>query len=141
LSHNIYFGDSDRSHHHKEVAFFEDMHVLKPGQFIPGPSKKEGKTTVVQSAVFNIMVAGAEVWHNGKFKEYIWATTYNPAPGYPVSEQCTTLDEVQHRLQMDTVFDDVMVNLLEYDTLEDLDDKAVSSSYPGLDGFGGTDNL
>jgi hypothetical protein len=86
------------------------------------------------------MVSRAEVWHNGKFNEYIRATTYDPALGYPITEQ-TTPDEVQHRLQTDTVFDDVMVNPLEYDSLEDLDDEAVSSSYPGLDGFGGTDGF
>ena len=85
LSHDVarYFGDSDRSRHHKEVAFFEDMrvlvedmilkgiHVVKAGRFIPGPSKKEGGTKIVQSAIFDIMVAGAEVWHNSKFNEYI----------------------------------------------------------------------
>jgi len=146
LSHDVarYFGDSDRSRHHKEVAFFEDMrvlvedmilkgiHVVKAGRFIPGPSKKEGGTKIVQSAIFDIMVASAEVWHNSKFNEYTL--------GYPITEQ-TTPDKVQHRLQTDTVFDDVMVNPLEYDSLEDLDDEAVSSSYPGLDGFGGTDGF
>jgi len=154
LSHDVarYFGDSDRSRRHKEVAFFEDMrvlvedmmlkdmHVVKAGRFIPGLSKKEDGTMVMRSTIFDIMVAGAEVWHNGKFNEYIQATTYDPALGYPVTEQPTP-DEIQHRLRTDTVFDDVIVNPLEYDSLEDLDDEAVSSSYPGLGGFGGTDDF
>jgi len=123
-----------------EDMILKGIHVVKAGRFIPGPSKKEGGTKIVQSAIFDIMVAGAEVWHNSKFNEYIWATTYDPALGYPITEQ-TTPDEVQHRLWTDTVFDDVMVNPLEYDSLEDLDDEAVSSSYPGLDGFGGTDGF
>ena len=150
VSHAVaqYFGDSDRSRHHKEVKFYEDMrvlvedmalqgfHVAKPGRFIPGPSRKDGGTSVVQSAIFDVIVSGAEIWSNGKFREYIRATTYDPALGYPVSDLHTTPDEPQHRLRTDTVFDDVMVNPLTHDELEDLEDGHV-----GLGGFGsGEDN-
>ena len=38
---------------------------------------------------------------------------------------------------METVFDDVESNPLEYDSLEDLDDGDISSSYPGMTGIGG----
>jgi hypothetical protein len=62
-----------------EDMVLQGFHVAKPGQFIPGPSCKDGKTTVIQSAVFDVIVSGAEVWFNGKFHEYICATTYDPA--------------------------------------------------------------
>jgi hypothetical protein len=72
VSHAVsqYFGDLDRSQHHKEVKFYEDMqvlvedmilqtiHIAKPGQFIPGPSHKDGEATIVQSAIFNVIVQG-----------------------------------------------------------------------------------
>ena len=149
VSHAVarYFGDSDRSRRHKEVKFYEDMrilvedmilqnfHIIKHGRFIPGPSRKVGGTSVIQSAVFDIMVAGAEIWSNGKFHEYIRATTYDPALGYPVSDLHTTPDEPQHRLRMDTVFDDVITNPLSYDELDDLEDV-----YVGLGGFGSTED-
>ena len=149
VSHAVsqYFGDSDRSHCHKEDKFYEDMrvlvedmvlqnfHVVKVGQFIPGPSCKDGGAMVIQSAIFDVIVAGAEVWSNGKFHEYIHATTYDPALGYPVSDLHTTPDELQHRLHTDTIFDDVMVNPLSYDELEDLEDSHVS-----LGGFDRTDD-
>lgn len=148
LSHDVarFFGNSDRSRRHKELTFFEDMRVLvedmvlkdvhtaKPDRFIPGPSRKEGGTTVVRSAVFDVMVAGAEVWHNGKFTEYIRATTYDSALGYPVGELAP--DEPQHLLHTDTVFDDIIVNPLSFDSLEDLDDSDINSTYPVLEGFG-----
>jgi len=151
ISHDVarYFGDSDRSRRHKEVKFFEDMrvlvddmelkniHVATPGRFVPGPSRKEDGVTVVPSAIFDVMVAGAEVWQNGKFQEYIRATTYDPALGYPISDLHMTPDEVQERLRTDTVFDDVE-NPLAYDALEDLDDGDISSSYPGMNGIGDT---
>ena len=38
---------------------------------------------------------------------------------------------------METVFVDVESNLLEYDSLEDLDDGDISSRYPGMTGIGG----
>ena len=149
VSHAVaqYFGDSDRSRRHKEVKFYEDMrilvedmilqnfHIIKHGRFIPGPSCKVGGTSVIQSAVFDIMVAGAEILSNGKFHEYIRATTYDPALGYPVSDLHTTPDEPQHRLRTDTVFDDVITNPLSYDELDDLEDV-----YVGLGGFGSTED-
>jgi hypothetical protein len=46
----------------------------------------------------------------------------------------------QHRLRTDIVFDDVIVNPLGYDSLEDLDDTDISSSYPGMGVPGGTDD-
>jgi hypothetical protein len=144
-----FFGDADRSRRHKEVKFFEDMHVLvddmvmknvhvtTPGQFVPGPSRKEDGVTVIPSAIFDVMVAGAEIWQNGKFQEYIRATTYDPALGYPVSDLHSTPDEVQERLQTGTVFDDIEDNPLAYDSLEDLDDRDISSSYPDMSEIGG----
>jgi hypothetical protein len=123
-----------------EDMVLKEFHVAKVGRFIPGPSRKEGGKTIIQSAIFDVMVAGAEIWHNGKFTEYIRATTYDPALGYPIAELHTTPDEPQHRLRTDTVFDDVVVNPLGYDSLEDLDDMDISSSYPGMGVLGGTDD-
>ena len=151
ISHDVarYFGDPDRSRRHKEVKFFEDMRVLvedmllknihtaTKARFIPGPSRKVDGIAVVQTAIFDVMVAGAEVWQNGKFQEYIHATTYDPALGYPISDAHSTPDEIQERLRTETVFDDVESNPLEYDSLEDLDDGDISSSYPGMTGIGG----
>ena len=86
------------------------------------------------------MVAGTEIWHNGKFMEDIHATTNDPALGYPIAKLHTTPDEPQHQLRTDTFFDDVVVNPLGYDLLEDLDDRDISSSYPGMGVLGITDN-
>ena len=81
-----------------EDMALQGFHVAKPGRFIPGPSRKDGRTSVVQGAIFNVIVSWAEIWSNGKFREYICATTHDPALGYPVSDIHTTPDDPQHCL-------------------------------------------
>jgi len=99
ISHLIanFFGDPDRARHSKEVVFYEDMRVLvedmehhglqklsSTGHFIPAPTKKTSKKTssALISAIVDVQVAGAEIWQQGKFSEFIKTTTYDPALGY-----------------------------------------------------------
>ena len=108
ISHDVarYFGNSDHSCHHKEFEFFEDMcilikdmllknvHVATKDQFVPGPSCKLDHIALVQTAIFNVMVAGVEVWENAKFQQYIH-TTCDPALGYLISDLHSTPDKIQ----------------------------------------------
>lgn len=82
-------------------------------------------------------MAGADVWQNGKFKEYVHATTYNSTLGYPVTEGQTTADEPQERLRTETVFHGVE-NSLEHENIKDLDDEDASSAYLCMAGIGST---
>lgn len=95
---------------------------------IPGPSRKQKGKNVVQSAIYDVQVSGAEVWQNGKFHEYLRTSTYDPALGHPVPDPDTANDPdgLQHRLRTDTVFDDVMVNPIAHDELEDLEQSDIN---------------
>ena len=71
------------------------------------------------------MVAGAEIWLNGKFTNFMKSTTFDPAVGYPI-----TTDDHDTRLDSGTVFDNVS-NPLEHDSYVDVhvdeDDESVES--------------
>ncbi|KAL1686920.1 hypothetical protein GGG16DRAFT_105392 [Schizophyllum commune] len=124
-----FFGDSDRARLSKEVSFFEDVRALvidmcthdlhnkmtSAPRFVP--AQKKGNQKTPPSSVFDVMAAGAEVWQNGKFKEYIAATTYDPQVGY--ARVSTTSDKQDGRLDTGTVFDNIE-NPISCDGFEDV---------------------
>jgi len=164
ISHLVarFFGDSDRSRKSKEVAFAKDIQALveemerkdlhKPSSesqrhFVPAPppktktGKASRKSGQPKSAVFDAIVAGAEIWNSGKFTEFIKTTTYDPAVhGYPAETEARTSssqrnetadehkiegedeqDELEdERLNSDTAFDSTKENPLAYNSYEDL---------------------
>ncbi len=135
LSHRManFFGDRDAHRRSKEVAFQEDMRVLVeemtkrkshiPGQthFVPAPAttgKKARKTSAApRSAVFDVLDAGADIWQK-KFDEYVKATTFDPASGYPIGVDSDTSRDT--RLRSGTAFDRCGTNVLETDNYVDL---------------------
>ncbi|KAJ7576228.1 hypothetical protein C8J56DRAFT_1062347 [Mycena floridula] len=100
-----FFGDPDRSRRHKELAFTEDVRILVDDIRQKQKTKQKiTKTPPPQSAIFDIQ---------GKFWDFIKSTTYDPALGYPITEE-----EQDERLENGTVFDD-LENPLVCDTHED----------------------
>ncbi|KAJ7576542.1 hypothetical protein C8J56DRAFT_1061820 [Mycena floridula] len=112
-----FFGDPDRSRHHKELAFTEDMRILVDDmrqkqvhitteRFVPAMPKKTKqkitKTPPPQLAIFDIQVIGSGLWAKGKFWDFIKSTTYDPALRYFITEE-----EQDERLDNGTVFDDL----------------------------------
>ena len=81
----------------------------------PRKVSKKNKTEPEVSAIVDVQVAGAEIWVNGKFADFMRNTTFDPAIGYPI----TTDDHHDTRLNSGTVFDNV-VNPLEHDNYEDV---------------------
>ncbi|KAJ7805523.1 hypothetical protein B0H14DRAFT_3153397 [Mycena olivaceomarginata] len=101
-----FFGDPDRARRSKEVKFNPDIEALvtemqrrkfhvvsKERHFVPAPPKKPSKKPPKnprspeppRSAIVDVFVLGAEQW-NGKFTEFIKATTFDAAlGGYPVA--------------------------------------------------------
>ncbi|KAF6764945.1 hypothetical protein DFP72DRAFT_1058761 [Ephemerocybe angulata] len=87
-----YFGNPDRRRKSKELSFKEDLRVLvedmerhqlhKELQKRLVPDMK-AKTPGV-SAIFDVMAKGAEIWQDGKWSEFLKATTYDEAEGYPI---------------------------------------------------------
>jgi hypothetical protein len=73
-------------------------------------AKKENEPEI--SAIVDGQVAGAEIWLNGNFREFMKSTTYDPAVGYPITD-----DDRDTRLDSGTVFDNV-TNPLEHDSYE-----------------------
>lgn len=137
-----FFGSRDVSRRSKEVAFMEDMRILvedmeKNGMhrtmpakhFVPAmkPAKGRKKTDPENSGIVDVLVQGAEAWAHGKFKEYLNATTYDPATGYPITE---TEEHNSARLDNMTVFD-MEDNPLEFESYDDLhgdeDDEGLGS--------------
>ncbi|KAL1657870.1 hypothetical protein GGF50DRAFT_121406 [Schizophyllum commune] len=124
-----FFGDSDRARRSKEASFFEDIRALvndmqknklhdvrkSEPRFVP--AQKKGNRKIAPSSVFDVMAAGSEVWQNGKFKEYIAATTYDPAVGYEKARVAN--DRRETRLDTGTALDDEE-NPLSYDSFEDV---------------------
>jgi len=92
---------------HQETATVHP--VLAPRKVT---TKNENKLEV--SAIFNGHVTGAEIWSNGNFREFMKSTTYDPAVGYPI-----TNDNCNMRLDSETVFDNV-TNPLEHDSYDDV---------------------
>jgi hypothetical protein len=143
ISHLIanFFGDPDCARHSKEVAFHEDMRVLveererhhlfqlsSKGHFVPAPAKKTSKktTTTPISAIVDVQVGGAEIWQQGKFSDFIKATTYDPALGYPIDSP----EDHDTRLDTQTVFDNTISN-------PDVDVHGDESGESGIGSLGG----
>ncbi|KII82829.1 hypothetical protein PLICRDRAFT_587611 [Plicaturopsis crispa FD-325 SS-3] len=129
-----FFGDADRARRSKELAFQEDMrvlveqmvkqnaHVMKKGNFVPAmQSKRQKKTpdTAKLSAIVDVFAAGADIWNQGKFTEFIKKTTYDPALGYPIDDT-TRAQTRDARLDTGTAFDNTSTNPIQYDSYEDI---------------------
>ena len=141
-----FFGNRDAARHSKEVAFMEDMRVLVEDQekhrlhhatsskhFVPAlkPAKAHKKTASEESAIFDVLVEGAEAWEHGKFKEYLNVTTYDPATGYPITER----EEANSAwLNNMTAFNNTKDNPLDFESYEDLH---VDDDEEGLGSLGG----
>jgi len=105
-----------------------DLHPEKPKiRPILAPRKvsKKNNTEPQVSAIVDVKVAGAEIWSNGKFTDFMKNTTFDPAVGYPI-----TTDDHDTRLDSGTVFDNAS-NPLEHDSYDDVhadeDDESVGS--------------
>jgi hypothetical protein len=95
------------------------LHRSMPSKHFVPAMKPTGrkKTAPEASAIFDISVAGAEAWEQGKFKEYVNTTTYDPATGYLITEK-----EESNSAQLDnmTPFDNTENNPLDFDSYDDL---------------------
>lgn len=108
-------------------------HATSSKHFVPAlkPVKGRKTTTPEKSAVFDVLVEGAEAWEHGKFKEYLNATTYDPATGYPITER----EEANiARLDNMTAFDNTEDNPLDFEAYEDIH---VDDDEEGLGSLGG----
>jgi hypothetical protein len=78
-------------------------HPTLSKHFVPAlkPAKARKNTATEKSAIVDVLVEGAEAWEHGKFKEYLNATTYDPATGYPITEK----EEANHSARLDKVDD------------------------------------
>lgn len=115
VAHQVatFFGDPDRARRSKEMSFQHDMRVLvedMEGQrihkgfkkhFVPQILKPTSKKQP-ESAIIDVQVTGAEIWMSGKWRDFITLTTYDRNVGYPIGY---FNDEVDHRLDSETVFD------------------------------------
>ena len=93
------------------------MHQKNPkSRPVSAPRKvsKRNKTEPKISVIVDIQVAGAQIWVNGNFTDFMRNTTFDPAVGYPI-----TTNDHDTRLNSRTVFDNV-VNPLEHDSYEDV---------------------
>ncbi|KAF8809350.1 hypothetical protein BYT27DRAFT_7094658, partial [Phlegmacium glaucopus] len=124
-----FFGNPDRSQRSKEISFQEDLWVLVEDMeclvmhqetatvrpvLAPTKVTTKNENEPEVSAIFDGQVAGAEIWLNGNFREFMKSTTYDPAVGYPI-----TNDNRDTRLDSETVFDNV-TNPLEHDSYDDV---------------------
>jgi len=141
-----FFGNNDAARRSKEVAFMEDMRVLvedmekhnlhhatSSKHFVPAlkPVKARKTTTPEKSAIVDVLVEGAEAWEHGKFKDYLNATTYDPATGYPITEK----EEANStRLDNMTAFNNTQENPLDFESYDDLH---VDDDEEGLGSLGG----
>ncbi|KAK6995643.1 hypothetical protein R3P38DRAFT_3425830 [Favolaschia claudopus] len=165
LTHMVanFFGDPDRARKSKEVKFTQDMEALitemqrrkfhivsKVPHFVPAPPKKVRKNAAQnskppeapRSAIIDVFVKGAEEW-NGKFKDFIKSTTFDPAlGGYPPAA-VTASSPRDTTLDTHTVFDNLARNPLTYDTYTDLhsSDSGVADISGALGGGGDFDGV
>ena len=142
----MFFGNPDRSRKSKEISFQEDFRILVEDierrslhqenpkiHRVSAPQKvsKTNRTEPEISAIDDVQVAGAEIWVNGKFSEFMKNTTFDPAVGYPI-----TTDDHDTRLNSGTVFDNVR-NPLEHDSYEDVHADEEGDNVVGSLGGGG----
>ncbi|PPQ97814.1 hypothetical protein CVT26_012914 [Gymnopilus dilepis] len=129
-----FFGNPDRSRRSKEISFQEDLrtlveHLSKNNlhgsrKVRPVLATQTAKSKGPTSAIVDVQVEGAGMWQHGKFKDLMRNTTFDPALGYPITEE-------DKRLDTGTAFDDTDNNPLERDSFEDVHvdegDEAVGS--------------
>ncbi|TFY63199.1 hypothetical protein EVJ58_g3390 [Rhodofomes roseus] len=141
LSHRVanWSGDPDHHRRHKEVTFIEDMRVLveemikdkvhtisrheaRPVPAPPRKSKSKKKSdNAPRSAIIDVFDVGAQAWQNGKFRQYIKSTTFDPALGYPITPPSDKSQNTEASvLDNGTVFDNCEENVLLYDGYADL---------------------
>jgi len=96
--------------------------------------KKTSKktTTTPISAIVDVQ-GGAEIWQQGKFSEFIKATTYDPALGYPIDSP----EDHDTCLDTQTVFDNTISNPLHHSTYVDVHGDESGESGIGSLGGGG----
>ncbi|KAJ7145300.1 hypothetical protein C8R43DRAFT_1129975 [Mycena crocata] len=163
ISHLVasFFGDSDRSRRHKEVAFQDDIrtlieemvrlkaHVVSPeGHFVPAapkPPRKNKKGTTApatasepRSAIFDVMVEGAQIWQS-KFKEFLRNTTWDPKLGYPLVKERTAARDT--RLLTGTILDSINENPIAFDGYDDLHGDEIGRGGMGAGALGGGDEF
>jgi hypothetical protein len=103
---------------------------------------RKGKvTSPATSSIFDSFEVGAEVLQSGKFKEFLRATTWDPALGYAPLINEISLSETQEDpnvLLNGTAYDLDERNPIAGDSFDDIDDgDDLIQSYPGLGSLGG----
>lgn len=153
-----FFGDPDRARRSKEIKFNQDLEALvtemqrrkfhvvsKDRHFVPAPPKKARKNASQntrppeppRSAIVDVFVKGAEEW-NGKFREFIKSTTFDPAlGGYPPVAESSNSGLRDTTLDTNTVFDNLTQNPLTYDSYSDLHGSDNVTEISGALGGGG----
>ncbi|KAJ6495492.1 hypothetical protein C8R45DRAFT_1095125 [Mycena sanguinolenta] len=152
------FGFVDRARRHKEVDVGQDLrllaetmvdarlHVLTANRPVYVPLKVNKKGQVPKgprvSAIIDSFETGAQLLHDGKFTEFIRATTWDPASGYPVGT-LESSSEGDDPLVNGSVFDRVDGNPLARDGFNDVDDGDThEQSFLGLGSLGrGLENV
>ncbi|KAJ7835274.1 hypothetical protein B0H14DRAFT_2590413 [Mycena olivaceomarginata] len=90
-----------------------------------------------RSAIVDVFVKGAEEW-NGKFREFIKSTTFDPAlGGYPPVAESSNSGPRDTTLDTNTVFYNLMQNPLTYDNYSDLHGSDDVTEISGALGGGG----
>ncbi|KAJ7807181.1 hypothetical protein B0H14DRAFT_3765051 [Mycena olivaceomarginata] len=157
-----FFGDPDRARRSKEVKFNQDIEALvtemqrrkfhvvrKERHFVPAPPKKPSKKPPKnprspeppRSAIVDVFVLGAEQW-NGKFTEFIKATTFDAAlGGYPVAVESSNSGPHDSTLDTNTAFDNLTQNPLTYNSYTDLHGDADGIGAGALGGGGDFDGV
>ncbi|KAI0318809.1 hypothetical protein OF83DRAFT_1170743 [Amylostereum chailletii] len=156
------FGYPDRARRSKEVDVGQDLRLLTENLIhsrlhVPtadrpiyaNTSSKQGKKQASDddtrpSAIVDAIDVGGELWNNGKFTEFIRATTWDPAVGYPVGQVVVdamgseSVEDADDVLMNGSVFDQTTVNPLAQDAFEDIDDgDDHTQRAPGMGGLGG----
>ncbi|KAI0691455.1 hypothetical protein C8T65DRAFT_745440 [Cerioporus squamosus] len=150
VSHLVagFFGDPDRGRRSKEIAFEHDMRVLVEGmrnrqahligQHVVLEAKAKKGSATRRSAIVDVLATGADIWQNGKFTEWLKATTFDPALGYPArGEEHESEEPRDTRLDSDSAFNTTAHNVLDADNYVDLYGDEDEDSGCGALGGGG----
>ncbi|KAJ7882382.1 hypothetical protein B0H14DRAFT_2565371 [Mycena olivaceomarginata] len=145
-----FFGDPDRARRSKEVKFNQDLEALvsevqhkfhkisTTPHFVPAPPKKPSKKPLKNpSRIAAAFCNCAEQW-DGKFREFIKSTTYDPAlGGYPPVTSLYAGTTRDNTLDTNTVSNNVKENPLTTDTPIDLHSSEELKGVTGSLGGGG----
>ncbi|KAK0444523.1 uncharacterized protein EV420DRAFT_1484640 [Desarmillaria tabescens] len=156
VSHQVanFFGDPNQAHRSKESSFKEDLKRLidemvrlklhntdeLEQHLVPATvrtSTRSNRKDKEKSVIVDVQVAGAEIWNDGKFADFLKRTTYDPTIGYPISggdsHNAESLDDTDPFITGTTSFDDPNINPLVHDSFNDLHGDEVI----GLSSLGG----